>query len=111
MLILFDLAAQGHISPELIVERTSHAPADIFGVKDRGYVREGWFADLVIVDPQQPCVVQQSNLLYKCQWSPFEGDKFSATIDTTIVNGNIVYRGGDLTKNIAGQRLQFTRSR
>ncbi len=111
MLILFDLAAQGHISPELIVERTSHAPADIFGVKDRGYVREGWFADLVIVDPQQPCVVQQSNLLYKCQWSPFEGDKFSATIATTIVNGDIVYRGGDLTKNIAGQRLQFTRSR
>lgn len=111
MPMLFDLAAQGHVSPELIVERTSHAPADVFGVKDRGYIREGWFADLVIVDPQRPCAVQQSNLLYKCQWSPFEGDEFSATIDTTIVNGNIVYRGGDLTKNIAGQRLQFTRSR
>jgi dihydroorotase len=55
--------------------------------------------------------VQQSNLLYKCQWSPFTGDEFSATIDTTIVNGNIVYRGGELTGNIAGQRLQFTRSR
>jgi dihydroorotase len=111
MLMLFDLAAQGHIGPELIVDRTSHAPADIFGVKDRGYVREGWFADLVIVDPQRPCKVQQSNLLYKCQWSPFTGDEFSATIDTTIVNGNIVYRGGELTGNIAGQRLQFTRSR
>ena len=111
MPMLFDLAAQGYISPELIVDRTSHAPADIFGVKDRGYIREGWFADLVIVDPQRPCKVQHSNLLYKCQWSPFEGDEFSVTIDTTIVNGNIVYRDGELTKYIAGQRLQFTRSR
>ena len=111
MLMLFDLAAQGHISPELIVERASHAPADIFGIKDRGYVREGWFADLVILDPHRPYKVQQSNLLYKCQWSPFEGDEFGATIDTTIVNGSIVYRGGELTKDIAGQRLQFTRSR
>jgi dihydroorotase len=111
MLMLFDLAAQGHIGPELIVDRTSHAPADIFGVKDRGYVREGWFADLVIVDPQRPYKVQRSNLLYKCRWSPFEGDEFSATIDTTIVNGDIVYRGGELTGKIAGQRLQFTRSR
>ncbi|MEE8426506.1 MAG: dihydroorotase, partial [Woeseiaceae bacterium] len=105
MLMLFDLAAQGQISPELIVERASHAPADIFGIEERGYVREGWFADLVILDPHRPYKVQQSNLLYKCQWSPFEGDEFSATIDTTIVNGNIVYRGGKLTKNIAGQRL------
>ena len=111
LLSLFDLAASNQISLELLVDRTSHAPADIFGVQDRGYVREGWFADLVIVDPNTPYKVEPSNVLYKCGWSPFEGHEFSSTIDTTIVNGQIVYRGGGLTNNVAGQRLEFTRSR
>ncbi len=111
LLTLFDLAASGEIGLELLVDRTSHAPADIFGVSERGYVREGWFADLVIVNPDRPSMVDKSNLLYKCQWSPFEGHEFSATIDTTIVNGKVVYRHGDLTGTIAGQRLEFTRAR
>ena len=109
--VLFDLAASGEISRELIVDRACHAPADLFGVRERGYVREGWFADLVIVDPEKPFRVEKSNLLCKCHWSPFEGHEFSSTIDTTIVNGEIVYRDGELTKNIAGQRLEFTRAR
>jgi len=108
---LFDLAAAGEISLELLVDRTSHAPADIFGVRDRGYLREGWFADIVIVDPNKRSKVDQSSLLYKCGWSPFEGHEFSATIDTTIVNGKVVYRDGKLTDSIAGRRLEFTRSR
>jgi dihydroorotase len=99
------------MSLELLVDRTSHAPADIFGVIERGYVREGWFADLVIVDPDKPYLVDKSNVLCKCQWSPFEGHEFSSTIDTTIVNGRIVYRDGRLTGDVAGQRLGFTRSR
>ncbi len=111
LLSLFELAAAGQISLELLVDRTSHAPADIFGVPERGYVREGYFADLVIVDPQRPYTVDSSNVLYKCQWSPFEGHEFPATIDTTIVNGNVVYRDGKLTGTIAGQKLEFTRSR
>ena len=111
ILTLFDLAASGEISLELLVDRTSHAPADIFGVKDRGYVREGWFADLVIVDSDSPYRVDRSNVLYKCQWSPFEGHDFSSSIDTTIVNGQVVYRDGVLTGAIAGERLEFTRSR
>jgi len=111
LLVLFDLAASGQISPELLVDRASHAPADIFGVKDRGYVREGWYADLVLVDPSRPYKVQQSNLLSKCHWSPFEGHEFSSTIDMTIVNGEVVYRDGKLLNNIAGQRLEFTRAR
>lgn len=111
LLSLFDLAASNQISLELLVDRTSHAPADIFGVQDRGYVREGWFADLVIVDPTSPYQVEPSNVLYKCGWSPFEGHEFSSTIDTTIVNGQIVYRDGELTDKVAGQRLEFTRSR
>lgn len=109
--LLFDLAADGVISPELIVERACHAPADIFGVADRGYIREGWFADLVIVDPERPFEVTPANLLSKCQWSPFEGHRFSSTIDVTIINGQIVYRDGRLSGAMAGQRLEFTRAR
>ena len=111
LLVLFDLAARGEISRELIVDRACHAPADLFGVQGRGYVREGWYADLVIVDPGKPYRVEKSNLLCKCRWSPFEGHEFSSTIDTTIVNGEVVYRDGALTKNIAGQRLEFDRAR
>lgn len=109
--VLFDLAARGEISHELIVERACHAPADLFGVRERGYIREGWFADLVIVDPEKPYTVAKSNLLCKCHWSPFESHEFSSTIDTTIVNGEVVYADGELTKNIAGQRLEFSRAR
>jgi dihydroorotase len=109
--VLFDLAARGEISKELIVDRACHAPADLFGVNERGYVREGWFADLVIVDTDRPYRVEKSNLLCKCHWSPFEGHEFSSTIDTTIVNGEIVYSNGSLTGNIAGRRLEFSRAR
>ena len=111
LLSLFDLVAANQISLELLVDRTSHAPADIFGVQDRGYLREGWFADLVIVDPNTPYKVEPSNVLYKCGWSPFEGHEFCSTIDTTIVNGEIVYRDGRLTDSVAGKRLDFARSR
>jgi len=108
---LFDLFARGEISLELLVDRACHASADIFGVTERGYVREGWFADLVIVDPSRPYRVSRDNVLYKCGWSPFEGHEFTTTIDTTIVNGQVVWRDGGLTGAIAGQRLDFTRAR
>jgi len=111
LLTLFDLAADNQISVELIADRTSHAVTDIFGVKERGYVREGWYADFVIVDPRKPYRVEPSNLLSKCQWSPFEGHEFSASIDTTIVNGVVVYSNGSLSGDIAGQKLEFERAR
>lgn len=111
VLTLFDLAKRGEISLELLVERSSHAPADIFGVKERGYIREGWFADLVIVDQKRPYVVDSANVLYKCGWSPFEGHQFSATIDTTIINGEVVYRDGIISGVMAGEPLDFDRSR
>jgi dihydroorotase len=111
LLTLFDLADSGRISHELIVDRACHAPADLFGVRDRGYVREGYFADLAIVDAEKPYKVDQSNVLCKCHWSPFEGHSFSSTIDATIVNGVVAYRHGELTKAIVGRRLEFTRSR
>ena len=111
LLALFDLVADGQLSVELVVDRASHAPADIFGVVERGYVREGCYADFVVVDPNRPYRVSQSNLLSKCRWSPFEGHEFSAAIDLTIVNGEIVYRDGKLTGKTAGKRLVFGRAR
>jgi dihydroorotase len=111
VLALFDLAAAGKISHELLVERACHAPADLFGVVDRGYVREGYFADLVIVNPEQSYKVTGQNLLSKCQWSPFDGHEFAASIDTTIINGQIAYQDGALTGVIAGRQLEFTRAR
>ena len=109
--VLFDLAADGQIPLELIVDRACHAPVDLFGVAGRGYVREDYFADLVIVDAQKPYKVDSSNLLAKVHWSPFEGHTFSASVDTTIINGEIVFDDGALTGAIAGRRLEFGRSR
>ena len=111
VLSLFDLAAAGSISHEMIVDKACHAAADIFGVIDRGYAREGWYADLVIVDPNVETPVSRENVLAKCGWSPFEGHTFSTSIDTTIVNGNVVYENGQLTGHIAGERLGFNRAR
>ena len=111
VLTLFDLAAKGHISHELLVERACHAPAELFGVQERGYVREGWYADLVLIDSERPCVVRRSEVLSKCGWSPFEGHTFGASIDSTIVNGTVVFKDGKLTGEIPGQRLAFGRER
>ena len=111
VLSVLDLAADGVFDLAHAVSKICHAPADIFGVVDRGYVREGYFADLVLIDPDKPYAVTRANVLAKCGWSPFEGHTFSSSIDTTIVNGVIVYRAGNLTGQIPGQRLEFTRSR
>ena len=111
LICLFDLAKDRKLTYEKIVDKTSHAVADIFGVVDRGYVREGYFADLVLVDPYKQYVVSSRNLLAKCHWSPFEGHTFSSTIDTTIVNGTIAYRDQVVSEEIAGQRLDCNRSR
>ncbi len=111
MLCLFDLAAEGQLDYARIVDKTSHAVADIFGVVDRGYVREGYFADLVLMDPDTPTTVTPASLLAKCHWSPFEGHTFKSTVDTTIVNGTIAYQGGKLTGAVAGQPLICNRAR
>lgn len=111
LLTLFDLVAAGRFGPELVVEKTAHAPADIFGVVERGYLREGYYADLVLVDTERPYRVEPANLLSKVRWSPFEGHTFGSTIDTTIVNGVVVYQDGRLTGRIAGRRLEFDRRR
>lgn len=109
--LLFDLVAAGDIPLELAVDRISHAVADIYGVVDRGYVREGYYADLAIVDADRPETVEASSLLAKCHWSPFEGHTFSSTIDTTIINGRVAYRDGMLTGDKPGMRLELDRAR
>jgi len=108
---LFDLVHAGKLDYERVVDKTSHAVADIFGVVERGYVREGYFADLILMDPDKPYNVTPASLLAKCHWSPFEGHTFRSSVDTTIVNGTVVYQDGELTGNIAGQRVEFNRTR
>jgi len=100
---------QGKISLEKIVEKMSHAVADCFQIKDRGYVREGYHADLVIVDMNQKQTVSKENILYKCGWSPLEGFEFPATVTHTFINGHLVYGNGAWDESKRGQRVKFDR--
>ena len=97
---------QGMISIERIVEKMAHAPAILFHIEKRGFIREGYFADLVVVDKKQTTVTRDA-LLYKCGWSPFEGTTFSYTIDKTFVNGTLVYADGKISSSAFGQRMLF----
>jgi len=87
----------------------SHAVADCFQIKDRGYIREGYFADLVLIDMKHQTKVSKENILYKCGWSPLEGFEFPATITHTFVNGHLVYGNGMFDESFKGQRLSFDR--
>ena len=107
LLLMLHYYRQGNICLEKIVEKMSHAAADCFLIKDRGYIREGYFADLVMVDINTPCSVNKENILYKCGWSPLEGFTFPATITHTFVNGRMVYGNGIWDESIKGQRLKF----
>ena len=100
---------EGKISLEKIVEKMCHNPAILFQIKKRGYIKEGYFADLVLIDPTNPWTVNKSNILYKCGWSPFEGVTFQSKISHTFVNGNLIYNKGEFNDNIKGKRLEFNR--
>ncbi len=102
-------ANQGEISLEKVVEKMCHNPAICFRVKNRGFIREGYFADLVLVDLNKPWEVNKDNILYKCGWSPFEGETFNAQITHTFVNGHIAYKYGDFDETRRGMRLTFDR--
>ncbi len=99
----------GKVSLENIVRKMCHSPADCFNIKKRGYIREGYWADLVIVDLNLPWKVDKSNILYKCGWSPFEGRTFNSKITHTFVNGNIVFDNGKINNENRGMRLTFDR--
>jgi dihydroorotase len=100
---------EGKITIEKVVEKMSHAVAECFQVKERGYVREGYYADLVLVDMNKPNTVAKQNILYKCGWSPLEGFHFPASITNTFITGHMVYGNGVFDESQMGLRLQFER--
>ena len=108
---MLELVHKGGISIEKLVEKMSHHVAEIYRIKDRGYVREGYYADLVLVDLDNSWKVTPKNTLYKCEWSPFENQYFKSKIIKTFVNGNIVYDNGIIKQNELGKRLQFSKIR
>ena len=109
LLALLTASKQGKISLEKLVEKACHNPAILFQIAERGYVREGYYADLVLVDLNQQTTVKKEDLLYQCGWSPFEGTTFDATVEKTWVNGSMVYDQGKIIETNAAKRLQFNR--
>jgi dihydroorotase len=106
---MLELYHQNVLSLELLVEKMCHAPAKLFGVSKRGYIRPGYWADLVLVDPQKEQTVGSDNLYYKCGWSPLEGQTFRSSVTHTLVNGTIAYQNGTFTETKHAQRLLFDR--
>ncbi|WP_266181243.1 dihydroorotase [Dyella humicola] len=100
---------EGKLTLERVVEAVTHAPATLFDVKERGFLREGYAADLVLVDPNKPHTVSRDEVLSKCAWSPFEGYTFNSSIVATFVNGQRVWNGSSIDASVRGQRLAFAR--
>jgi dihydroorotase len=109
LLALLTLVNKGAITLTKLVEKICHAPADMFQINKRGYIKEGYFADLVLIDLTKQLTVSKDNILYQCGWSPFEGETFAQSVDTTFVNGNIVYQHGLINNQQKGMRLTFER--
>ncbi len=109
LVAMLEMSKKGFISVEKVIQKMCHAPADLFRVKGRGYIREGYFADLVLVDPNQGWVVSPDNILYKCGWSPFDGVEFSHKIISTFINGELAYSNEKVIDHVPGKRVMFTK--
>jgi len=109
LLLMLHYVKEGKITIEKVVEKMSYAVAKCFQIKERGYIREGYYADLVLVDMNKPFTVSKENILYKCGWSPLEGFTFPATVTHTFINGNIVYGNDGFDESNKGMRLKFER--
>jgi len=109
LVAMLEMSKKGFISIEKVIQKMCHAPADLFRIVDRGYIREGYFADLVLVDPNQSWVVSPENILYKCGWSPFEGVEFSNQVVSTFVNGKLAYNENNVDISVVGERLFFNK--
>lgn len=107
--MMLELAKRGNFTREQVVEKMCHNPANIYKIQKRGYIRKGYFADLVIVSPNTPYEVKSSDLYYKCGWSPVEGEKFSYKVEKTFVNGHLVYDQGVFNEDFKGSLLTFQR--
>lgn len=109
LVAMLELSRAGKITPELVVEKMCHAPARIFGIDRRGYIREGYHADLVLIDPDAPREVRPENIHYKCGWSPLEGEIFHSGITHTFVGGHLAWYNGSFDNSKPGSRLLFNR--
>jgi dihydroorotase len=107
--VMLELRKQGKISIEKIIQKMCHHPADVFQVSKRGYIREGYCADLAIVDLEKKWKVSKDNVLYKCKWSPFEDYEFTGKVTQTIINGIVVFDNGVINETFMGKRLEFDR--
>jgi dihydroorotase len=107
LIAMLEKVQEGRISIERVVEKMAHAPATLFRIQERGYMREGYHADIVIVDPNRQTSVHKENCLSKCAWSPFEGHTFSHAIDSTFINGRLAYSKGEIFEGKSGSRLLF----
>ncbi len=106
---MLELAKMGKISVEKVIEKMCHAPADLFQIDKRGYIKEGFYADLVLIDPNTSWTVHKDNLLYLCAWSPMEGQTYSHKVDKTFVNGHLVYSNDTIDDTKKGKALKFNR--
>jgi len=106
---MLEMARNGKISKEKVVEKMCHNPARMFQIEKRGYIKEGFFADLVVVDPDKKWNVSRDNVLYKCGWSPMEGVEFHTKVKQTFVNGHLVYDNGVIDDSVKGKRMKFNR--
>ncbi len=106
---MLEMSKNGLITVERVIEKMCHTPADLFRIDRRGYIREGYFADLVLVDPTYKWIVSQENILYKCGWSPFDGVEFTNYVTHTFVNGILIYNNGKFNSGPKGKRLKFIR--
>ena len=109
LIAMLELYHKGIFTLNEIVNKMCHTPADIFKIENRGYIREGYWADLVLVDLNSPWTVSNDNILYKCNWSPFEGQQFKSKVTHTIINGNLIYENGLFNETVKGMPLTFER--
>lgn len=107
LVAMLEMSRKGVISVEKVVQKMCHAPADLFRIDRRGYIREGYYADLVLIDPDRSWVVSPENILYKCGWSPFEGEEFSHRVVSTFVNGELAYDSEKVVPDVKGKQAEF----
>ena len=106
---MMEMVKKGKISIEKMVEKMCHNPAKLFQISKRGFLKEGYFADMVIIDSNKNQMVNKKNILYKCGWSPFEGTKFSSSVTYTFINGKLIFENGKINEYSKGKRLMFDR--
>jgi dihydroorotase len=107
LVAMLEMVSKGIFTLEMVVDKMCHSPAELFRIEKRGFIREGYFADLVLVDPNSKWKVTPENILYKCRWSPLEGEIFGAEVTHTLVNGRVVYDNGVFDESVKGSALEF----